>query len=327
MSATTAGLLASDCVLGIDGGGTKTVAWLCPMDASDGDKTLGVGQAGPGNPRGVGFETALANVEYAIAQAFAAAGIEPGAAAAAGVCLAGAGRPVEQEQVRAWVKRTQTASCAHVGGDAEPILAAGSPDFTGIALISGTGSLAWGRNEAGTEARAGGWGYLFGDEGGAYAIAVTALRAAACAADGRGPTTDLLQRLQEAIGAKAPSELIEQIYTPNLGREQVAALAVHVFDLASTDVVASQLLDTATDDLAMMVDVLVRKLSLTAGYTLAAAGSVLLNQPAFVQRIDARLRQRGATPVEWRMVPQPVAGAVALARRLLSRDDGHQSSG
>ena len=81
--------------------------------------------------------------------------------------------------------------------DAVPILAAGSPEGWGVALISGTGSLAFGRDRQGRSCRAGGWGFLFGDEGSGYAIALAGLRAAAQAADGRAPATRLLEGFLE----------------------------------------------------------------------------------------------------------------------------------
>jgi N-acetylglucosamine kinase-like BadF-type ATPase len=53
--------------------------------------------------------------------------------------------------------------------DAHLVLAAGGLD-TGVALIAGTGSVAWGACPDGPDARAGGWGYLLGDEGSATAL-------------------------------------------------------------------------------------------------------------------------------------------------------------
>ena len=58
-------------VIGVDGGGTKTVAWLAPLDDPANTIVLGRGQAGPGNPRAAGFDIAQANIAAAIAAAFA----------------------------------------------------------------------------------------------------------------------------------------------------------------------------------------------------------------------------------------------------------------
>ncbi|MEX2027532.1 MAG: BadF/BadG/BcrA/BcrD ATPase family protein, partial [Pirellulaceae bacterium] len=130
------------------------------------------GTAGPGNPRAAGFDVAQSNINAAIEQAFADAKLPRESVSAACFGLAGCGREEEQERIRSWAGERRIAAVVQVTGDAEPILAAASPDNWGIALICGTGSLAWGRNQRGQTARCGGWGYLIGDDGSAYAIAL-----------------------------------------------------------------------------------------------------------------------------------------------------------
>jgi N-acetylglucosamine kinase-like BadF-type ATPase len=135
----------SDCpyIIGVDGGGTKTVAWIAPLDDDMNSVVLGRGQSGPGNPRAVGFEVAQANIAAAIEAAFADAKLPSQTAATACFGLAGAGRAIEQQRIVAWGQQRGIARSVAVTGDAEPILAAASPDNCGIALICGTGSLAW----------------------------------------------------------------------------------------------------------------------------------------------------------------------------------------
>src|SRR5262249_34878829 len=140
-----------------------------------------------------------------------------------------------------------------VCGDAEPVLAAASPNNRGVALICGTGSLAWGRNIAGHVARSGGWGYLLGDEGSGYQIARAALVAALQAADGRGQPTVLLDRLLSALGARIPEELVELVYSPQMSRERMASLAAIAFTVAPHDAVARVIVESAAKDLADMV--------------------------------------------------------------------------
>ena len=66
---------------------------------------------------------------------------------------------------------------------------------TGIALIAGTGSVAWGRDASGAVARAGGWGYLLGDEGSGYGIAREVVRHALRLADEGQPPDQLSEQL------------------------------------------------------------------------------------------------------------------------------------
>jgi len=308
-------------VIGADGGGTKTVAWLAPLVDDRIDRVLGRGLAGPGNPRAAGFEVAQANIAAAIDAAFADAKMPRTTVAAACLALAGAGRPDEQEQIAAWAHRQGIAGKIQVCGDAEPILAAASPDNWGIALIAGTGSLAWGRNEVGETARCGGWGYLLGDEGSGYAIGLAGLRAAMRAADGRGPQTDLLPRLLSKLGVQSSEELIAKVYSPEMKRERLAALSEIVFDLATTDEAAEKIIEAAALDLAELVVTVARQLRLSAGgYTLATAGGVLLHQLNYMDRVlpavNGQLhRQQMRWPDHYVIVEEPVRGAVALARR------------
>ncbi len=312
----------SNYVIGVDGGGTKTVAWLAPLLDDGSTKVLGRGIAGPGNPRAVGFDVAQSNIDAAIEAAFENAKIARRAVAAACLALAGAGRADEQERIAAWTTRQQIAEKIHVCGDAEPILAAASPDNVGIALIAGTGSLAWGRNQAGKTARCGGWGYLLGDEGSGYAIALAGLRAAMRAADGRGPETDLLARYLQELRVPSPADVVAKIYSPEMTRDKLAALAGVVFEMASTDRVAESIVSTAVNDLAELAITLVAKLQLSnERYTVALAGGALVHLPNYrdqvVVGIDIGLIARKLPrPARNVTIEEPVRGCVELARRV-----------
>ena len=89
---------------------------------------------------------------------------------------------------------------------------AGAPSGPALALICGTGSIVYGRTVTGELLRAGGWGYLFGDEGSGYAIGIAALRAVMRAYDGRGRETLLSELVLGRYGLHTPPELIQAIY-------------------------------------------------------------------------------------------------------------------
>src|SRR5262249_58991441 len=97
--------------------------------------------------------------------AFTGAGV--GGVPVARACrgLAGAGRAEDRAVVLDWASRTNLAGSVEVVADAELLLAAGTPEGWGLALVAGTGSIAYGRTADGRVERAGGWGWLLGDEG------------------------------------------------------------------------------------------------------------------------------------------------------------------
>jgi N-acetylglucosamine kinase-like BadF-type ATPase len=310
----------NDLVIGVDGGGTKTVAWLAPLVDDGTSQILGRGIAGPGNPRACGFDVAKDNIAAAIAAAFEEASLARTTVARACIALAGAGRTTEQEQIAGWATEQRIAKRVRICGDAEPVLAAAAADNCGIALIAGTGSLAWGRNELGETSRCGGWGYLLGDEGSAYAIAISGLRAAMQAADGRGPPTDLLPHFLHKLGAPTADALIAKVYSPDMSRDKLAALSQVVFDVATTDEVAGSIVEGGVEDLAEMVVSLARQLNLSnGGYTLAMAGGVFQHQLSYADRVLRAVldRMHGLhlkRPSQFAIVEEPVQGAVALAR-------------
>src|SRR5262245_37291633 len=207
-------------VLGIDGGGSHTLA--CLAEAQAGGRGVGKGEAGPSNIQSVGIERALQALDEAVARAFTAAGKPRGGLAAAALGLAGVDRAEASAVVRDWAARAQLADRVDIANDATLLLAAGTPDGWGLAVIGGTGSIAFGRTADGRFDRSGGWGYLLGDEGSAYGLALAGARAVARAADGCAPPTRLTPAILEFMGLSEPIEMIRAVYVGVWDRARIA---------------------------------------------------------------------------------------------------------
>lgn len=120
-------------------------------------------------------------------------------------------------------------------------------------MISGTGSIAFGRNARGETARTGGWGYIYGDEGSGFDIVRQALRAALRDHEGWGARTALTPALLEATGTDDANEALHLFYTPEWPRSRVASLATVVDRVAQEgDPIASGILRQAAQQLAML---------------------------------------------------------------------------
>lgn len=247
--------MKSRSVIGIDGGATATRAVLL----DDRGEELGRGGAGPALTDGNGGTIEIDALATAAERAAEQAGQTlPVAALCAG--LAGVGRAKDRATVEAALGTRGIASTSRVVTDAEAAFYDAFADRPGILLISGTGSIAWGRAEDGREARAGGWGSLIGDEGSGYDIGLRGLRAAARAADGRGSETELLARLTEQLGAGGPEDLLT--WAANAAKSDVAGLAPLVCDLARAgDAVAAMIVDTAVGSLTSHVAALLGRLA------------------------------------------------------------------
>jgi N-acetylmuramic acid 6-phosphate etherase len=300
--------------LAIDGGGTQTTALLADATGA----ILGRGQAGPSNLSAVGSDKALGALETAIAGAFAAARLPQQRVAVACLGLAGAARPAEQAILRDWAQRVQLAQTLELTSDAALLLAAGTPDNWGVALIAGTGSIAVGRTRDGRSARAGGWGYLFGDEGSGYRLVLAALEAIARAADGRGAATGLTQAFLDRLQLQQPQELVSTIYLGPWDRTALAALAPLVFaQAANGDAVATAIVQAAAEQLAGMVVAVVRQLGCEAEEVpLALAGGCLLANEGYQQQVLRVLRSH-ITVAPLATVPEPAAGALRLTHAML----------
>jgi N-acetylglucosamine kinase-like BadF-type ATPase len=157
--------------------------------------------------------------------------------------MAGVARPRDHQIVRALLARITPPVHTAITHDAETALVGGIGQRIGVALIAGTGAIAYGINARGETRRADGWGYLLGDGGSGYWIGREALRTTAQACDGRGPQTILPGRILAKLGIRACSELVDRTYRADLGVPQIAALAPSVlFAAQQDDLVAQEIL-------------------------------------------------------------------------------------
>lgn len=229
--------------LGIDGGQSSTTALI-------GDETgreLGEGVAGPCNHVGAAERRAkfFSAVGESVRLAAEAAGVE---ASFTAVCAGFSGGSADKDALTRELIRAEHYKITH---DAEIALSGATAGEAGIIVIAGTGSIAYGRNQLGKTARAGGWGYVFGDEGGAFDIARQAIRAILREEEGWGPPTLLRSALLSATNSSSANELLHLCYTDAYPRERVAQFARLVDECAAQgDRVAATLLEQAGQELA-----------------------------------------------------------------------------
>lgn len=163
--------------------------------------------------------------------------------------------------------------------------------------------------------RAGGWGYLLGDEGSGYAIVMHALRLVTEVADGRrGPTvlTDLLLR---KLQLEHPSGLVPMIYRGGLDRAALAALAPVVFDAAQQrDEGARLVVAQEARELARTVAAVMRRLGVDQP-PVALAGGLLQANTAYRNLLLTELSALGTVPGPVSVVTEPADGALRLAMK------------
>lgn len=297
--------------LGIDGGQSSTTAFI----ASETGRIIGSGSGGPCNH--VGTSEGRAKFTHAVGgcveQACQQAGLNVNTVVFASACLGFSGGPEDKDAYSRKLIRSSKYKITH---DAEIALTGATGGEPGIIIIAGTGSMAFGRNAAGKIARAGGWGYIFGDEGGAFDLMRRALRAVLQYEEGWGHPTILRALLLEATGATDANDLLHRFYTTEYPRTRVAALAPLVTSAAEDgDVMALKILNKAARHLAWLVEGVYHQL-FEAGEiaSLAHVGGVF-QSPPLLARLKEHLRKAIGGEVHW---PQfgPAAGAVLEALRL-----------
>lgn len=289
-------------VVGLDIGGSKTQA----LAAGPGDSSAVEVLAGSANLSSVG----AAEVTRQLTVIFDGIGRDGVTAVCAGA--AGVDTPEQERRLHDLIGLQVPQAVVRVVHDTELILAAAELDH-GIALISGTGSVCWGRSSYGLTARAGGWGYLLGDEGSGYWIGRQAVRHVLAMLDS-GARLDLLtQRLTTACGLRSAGELLDHFYAHPERRYWAGRSAV-VFELAADgDPAATRIVQAAAAALAALVGSVSGNLGLKGPVVLG--GGLLMHQPMLASGVRNQLSGNGFTGIRV-LEHDPVHGALALAGRL-----------
>jgi N-acetylglucosamine kinase-like BadF-type ATPase len=295
-------------VLGIDSGGTKTVCLL----ADERGSILSEGRGAGANLHTAGELSVEKVLHEVMEEAIGERGIT-----AAAICLgiAGVDRDDEARTVRAIMRRIGQRSRVVVVNDALIALVAGAGDAPGIVIIAGTGSIVYGKNQAGEAARAGGWGHMIGDEGSGYWIGREALAAVMRGADGRGPATGLTGDVLDHFSIADVSRLPRIVYDREQPRMSVAAIGPLVQRASEQgDAVATRILERAADELVLGVRSVATRLEMRGdSFTCYLAGGAFRAVPWLAEELPRRLGEVAPRCQVEVLDREPAAGAVWLA--------------
>lgn len=295
-------------VLGIDAGGTKTVCLL----AEENGRVVSEARRGGANLQASGELQVEKVLHEVMEEAIGERQIVPAA-----ICLgiAGVDRPDDSNTVAAIMRRIGYKARILVVNDALVALEAGAPGQPGVVVISGTGSISYGRNAKGEAARSGGWGYVLGDEGSGYWIGRAAIRAVLREADKRGPETALTGMLLEHFAVPQAQGLIHEVYNAELKPAAIGALAKSVQAAFSYgDEVAIGILRAAADELEGSALSVARRLDLVREpFPFILAGGIFRAVPWLHEELARRLPIAAPKSRVELLEREPALGAVALA--------------
>lgn len=306
-------------LLGIEGGGTHTVALL--TDARG--RMVRRLEAGAANLK------LITDAELVRHFRGLAAGLPR--PAALGIGLAGAWAEPDWQRIRRAAARVWPGVPCHATQDLDTALTAAPAAHSGkfiprVLVVSGTGSCCFGRDAQGVPKKAGGWGHVLGDGGSAYEIGLCALRAAATEFDATGRWPQLGRRFLRALLLNDANQLID--WAQAASKAQIAGLAMEVFAAARRkDPLARELLDFAAGRLADDAVTCARHLfAKNTRVEFVFAGSTLLKQPQFAASVAARIRRQWSSAVIVPLQRESVWGAIELAARTLPHRPGVNTS-
>ncbi|MCC3276165.1 MULTISPECIES: N-acetylglucosamine kinase [unclassified Arthrobacter] len=288
---------ADGIAIGLDIGGTKTHG----IRLQDGTVTAEA-RTGSANVQNVSVDAARA----ALAEIFAQLGTDGVETVVAG--SGGVDTPGDEAALRALIAEHVPDAVVRVIHDTRLILAAGEA-AEGIAVIAGTGSVAWGINASGRQARSGGWGYLLGDEGSGYWVGREAVRHVLRHSDLERTPDALTNALLPACGVAEPAELIGKFHG-STDRRYWAGKAGLVFEAARAgDPAAADIVHAAAEYLAGTILDVARLLK-TAG-PVVIGGGLGTHQPLLQDLLRDRLSAAGLTDIRF-LSGDPVFGVAYL---------------
>ncbi|HJU74940.1 MAG TPA: BadF/BadG/BcrA/BcrD ATPase family protein [Gemmatimonadaceae bacterium] len=298
--------------IGVDGGGSNTRVLV----ADEQGRELSSASGGPSAVRPGAASQSASVITQVVREALAALDSGQISARMLVVGVAGVGREEERAALTAALERSDLAEEVIVCPDATIALEDAFGDGAGILVVSGTGSVAFGRGPTGTVERCGGWGPNCGDEGSGAWIGRRALSIVTAAADGREPETSLGSAILGALQLRETTELIP--WSSQAIAADFASLAPVVMEAAATgDLRANSLVSLAAEELMLHVRALGRRLfgDERATIPLAMSGGLLSKGSLLRKRLEHRLKTAvpGGTVRSEEILP--VRGAVRLALR------------
>jgi N-acetylglucosamine kinase-like BadF-type ATPase len=304
--------------LGVDGGGSKTVAAI--VDGSG--HVVAAARAGGSNYQSIGRTAAIAELRAAVDVALRGAGVDLGAITAAAFGIAGADRVPEMEVVQSMVGEAVPVPKRFVENDALLVLRAVTKDAVGVGLIAGTGTNCVGRDRYGRRHQVGGMGAVSGDVGYAEDLAMRAIGGAWMSTDGRTGPSRLAEKVPGAIGVETVEEIPRRLVRGVLPEPLIRKVVHCLFEQAREgDGLALRIIEDTGARLGGAAAALMRTLVLRGSNAIVVLGGAMFQTEGhelLVEAVERRIRNTVNEAHVIKLNLNPVIGALLFARDLVS---------
>jgi N-acetylglucosamine kinase-like BadF-type ATPase len=242
-------------LIGIDGGGTKTD---CTITDENFNQLYSL-QGGPLNLLSSPPSESSRTIIQLITSCLSKLNITLAHLDCIGIGAAGAGRIEDIEKLKISLKALFPPSInLNVTTDAEAALEGAFNGKPGCILISGTGSIIWGKDKNRIIHRCGGFGKILGDEGSGFMIGKKGLVAAARVFDERGEKSLITDLLKDKYQIQSAQDMINAVYKNDLDISGVAPLVLS--SAGNNDKTALRIIDEETEELLKLISCMTKKL-------------------------------------------------------------------
>jgi N-acetylglucosamine kinase-like BadF-type ATPase len=307
------------CVIGVDGGGTKTTAAVVGDDL----RVLGVAVAGPSNYRSSDMEASSQNIVTAVTQALCSASIPLEHIAAMCLCLSGFDTELDLPVPQRAITLLEYCGAVILENDVVGALASATGGGPGIVAIAGTGATALGMNAEGKLWRVDGWDYILGDAGSGYCIGLAGIHEAMKMLDGRRQPTRLLDKLVRFYGVDGALAMRRLADSGGLGKLRIADFSRCVAEAADEDdLVAQTILGQAANEIANDIEAIVTQLAMEDdAFPIGIVGSVFKSSAWVLEPLRDAIRRIAPKAVLESPRHLPEVGAAIVAQNRLAVGD------
>lgn len=304
-------------LLALDGGQTSTEILLAPVSLASAHYGKTSGFRYHTEP-GQGAARQTEEIGDKLHSLMARARVAPDQIVAVGCSLSGA-PPALAEMLRSAMPH----AAIRMENDAPAAYAGTLWRDPGVALISGTGTTSFAKH-GDRQLMIGGWGYLFGDAGGAWGIARRGLMAAIAYEDGTlSPTgwhevgaRGLHEAYLEYFSASDCREIVQRVYLGSIPRSEFSQAARFVLQSAeSGNAVAEEIVHEAASELAGYVLAAVHRLDLESPVSVGLTGGVIRGSSLMQSFLARHVKEAGIDVERW-IQGSSLEGALLFALEL-----------